>query len=77
MTTLLTIQQAADAMGVSRRHVDRLIDEAQTCPKIAKWRERRDFVDLSIAGSKHRCIRVRPDALGIPLQPQTQEPAPL
>ena len=77
MTTLLTIQQAADAMGVSRRHVERLIDEAQACPKIAKWREKRDFVDLSIASSKHRCIRVRPDALGIPLQPQVQEPAPL
>ena len=47
MTTLLTINQAADLMGVSRRHVERLIDEAQTCPKIAKWREKRDFVDLS------------------------------
>ena len=58
MNTLLTIQQAADLMGVSRRHVDRLIDEAQTCPKIAKWREKRDFVDLSLAGSSHRCIRV-------------------
>ena len=77
MTTLLTIQQAADLMGVSRRHVYRLIDEAQTCPKIAKWREKRDFVDLSIASSKHRCIRVRPDALGIPLQPQAPMPAPL
>jgi predicted DNA-binding transcriptional regulator AlpA len=77
MTTLLTIQQAADLMGVSRKHVDRLIDEAQTCPKTAKWREKRDFVDLSIATSKHRCIRVRPDALGIPLQPQAREPVQL
>ena len=77
MTNLLTINQAADLMGVSRRHVERMIDEAQTCPKIAKWREKRDFVDLSTAGAKHRCIRVLPDALGIPLQPQAQAPAPL
>ena len=77
MKKLLTIKQAADLMGVSRRHVDRLIDEAQTCPKIAKWREKRDFVDLSLAGSAHRCIRVCPDALGLPQQPQTQEPAQL
>ncbi len=77
MNTLLTIQQAADLMGVSRRHVDRLIDEAQTCPKVAKWREKRDFVDLSLAGSSHRCIRVCPDALGIPQQPQSQEPVQL
>jgi hypothetical protein len=75
MPTLLTIQQAADAMGVSRRHVERLIDEAQACPKIAKWREKRDFVDLSPAGSKLRTIRIIPEALGLPLQGQT--PAPL
>ena len=77
MPLLLTPQQAADAMGVSKYVVEKLINDAQTCPRTAKWREKRDFVDLSIASSKHRCIRVRPDALGIPLQPQTQEPAPL
>jgi hypothetical protein len=73
--TLLTIQQAADRLGVSRRHVQLLIDEAQTCPKIARWREKRDFVDLSPAGSKLRTIRIIPEALGLPLQAQT--PAPL
>jgi hypothetical protein len=75
MTTLLTIQQAADLMGVSYDHVSRLVDEAQTCPKISKWREKRDFIDLSLAGSKFRTIRIIPEALGLPLQAQT--PAPL
>ena len=74
MTTLLTIQQAADLMGVSRKHVDRLIDEAQTCPKVAKWREKRDFVDLSLAGSAYRCIRIMPEALGLPIA-QFSQPA--
>ena len=72
MHKLLTPQEAADAMGVSRKHIDRLIDEAQTCPRVAKWREKRDFVDLSLAGSKHRCIRILPEALGLPLSQISQ-----
>ena len=63
METLLTIQQAADALGVSRRHVQRLVDEAQVSPKTAKWKERRDFLDLSISTSKQKTIRIMPSAL--------------
>ena len=77
METLLTIQQAADRMGVSRSHVQRLVDEAQTCPKTARWREKRDFIDLSLAGSKLRIIRIIPRALGLPLtEMQTTLPQP-
>ena len=67
MTTLLTIQQAADALGVSRRHVQNLIEEAQTTPRIARWKEKRDFVDLTPAGSIRRTIRILPQALGLPV----------
>ena len=63
MSTLLTIQQAANALGVSRRHVQRMIDEAQVSPKTAKWKERRDFIDLSLSTSKHQTIRITPAAL--------------
>ena len=77
MEALLTIQQAADRMGVSRSHVQRLVDEAQTCPKLARWREKRDFIDLSLAGSKLRIIRIIPQALGLPLTGmQTTPPQP-
>ena len=67
MTALLTIQQAADAMGVSRRHVQNLVDEGLTQPRIARWKEKRDFVDLSPATSARRTIRIIPQAVGIPL----------
>ena len=62
--SFLTITQAARAMGVSRRHVERLIEDAQASPKTAKWKERREFIDLSRAGSKHQTIRINPDAIG-------------
>ena len=64
---LFTIQEAADFMGVSRRHVQTLVDEAQDNPKIARWREKRDFVDLTPAGSARRTIRIIPEALGLPV----------
>ena len=63
MAYLLTIKEAAEALGVSRRHIQRLIDEAQVSPKTAKWKERRDFFDLSISGSKRQLIRITPSAV--------------
>ena len=62
--SFLTITQAARAMGVSRRHVERLIEDAQASPKTAKWKEKREFIDLSLATSKHKLIRINPDAIG-------------
>ena len=74
MANLLTVQQAAYLMGVSRRHVDRLIGEAQKCPQVAKWREGRDFVDLSLPDSTYRSIRIMPEALGLPVEQVRQDP---
>ena len=67
MKTLLTPQQAADLMGVSKRTIERMVDEAQTCPKIARWREKRDFVIVSPASSPRRKVRILPEAFGLPL----------
>ena len=72
MTTLLTPQQAADAMGVSKYVVERLINDAQTCPRTAKWREKRDFIDLTPAGNVRRIIRIMPQALGLPVSQVSQ-----
>jgi len=72
MTTLLTPQQAADLMGVSKRTIERLVDEAQTCPRVARWREKRDFVVLSPASSVRRKVRIFPDALGLPISQVSQ-----
>ena len=54
-------------MGVSRRHVQNLIEEAETQPRTARWREKRDFVNLSPGYSPRKTIRIIPHALGIPL----------
>ena len=60
MTTrvLLTINEAAEAMGVSRNHVRRLIDEADVLGKKARWRFGREIVDLSPVGAVRRTLRI-------------------
>ena len=45
--TLLTIKEAAAALKVSRRHIDRLIDEADTTPKTARWKFGKELIDLT------------------------------
>ncbi len=65
MTKLLTPQQAADVMGVSKRTIERLVDEAQAFPRTARWKEKREFVVLSSAGSIRRKVRIFPEALGL------------
>ena len=62
---LLTPQQTADLMGVSKRTIERLIDEAQAFPRTARWKEKREFVVLSPAGSTRRKVRIFPEALGL------------
>ena len=73
MQSLLTIKQAADVLGVSKNTVLRLIDQAQTSPRTAKWKEKRDFVDLTPAGNVRRIIRVLPQAVGLP-NPEISKP---
>lgn len=55
---LLTIEEAAKALKVSRRHIDRLIAEADSCPKKARWKNGRDFIDLTPFSSTKRVIRI-------------------
>lgn len=54
---LLTINQAAEALGVSRRHIERLIAEADASRK-SRWRFGRELIDLTPLGSSRRIVRV-------------------
>ena len=58
--SLLTIKQAASVLNVSVRHINRLIDEANTTPKTARWKFGRELIDLSPASSIRRTIRINP-----------------
>ena len=61
--TLLTIKEAAAALKVSRRHIDRLIDEADTTPKTARWKFGKELIDLTPSTSTKRTIRIDPTAI--------------
>ena len=54
---LLTIREAAAALGVSMRHVERLIYEADV-DRRSRWRFGREIVDLSPKGSSRRTLRI-------------------
>lgn len=54
---LLTIAEAAHALGVSTKHIRRLIDEAEANRK-SRWRFGRELVDLAPHGSQRRMVRV-------------------
>lgn len=54
---LLTIPEAAEALGVSRRHIERLIEEATRCRR-SRWRFGRELIDLAPATSQRRMVRV-------------------
>jgi excisionase family DNA binding protein len=54
---LLTIAEAAEVLGCSTRHIDRLIDEADSNRK-SRWRWGRELIDLSRVGAHRRTIRV-------------------
>lgn len=55
---LLTINEAAEAMGVSRNHVRRLVEEADVLGKKARWRYGREIVDLSPVDAVRRTLRI-------------------
>lgn len=73
--TLLTIQQAADVMQVSTRHIKRLIAEADACPKHSRWKFGRELIDLTPAGSTRRTIRVALQPNWQPIQASAEEQA--
>ena len=54
---LLTISEAAVALGCSERHVKRLVAEADKNRR-SRWRWGRELIDLAPVGSSRRCIRV-------------------
>lgn len=65
MSKLLTIKEAAAALGVSQCAIRDLVDEAFVSPKTSRWRHKVHFLDLSRVTAKKRLIRIMPEALGI------------
>lgn len=54
---LLTTAEAAEALGVSVRHIKNLIHEADSCKK-SRWRWGRELVNLSPVTAQRRTVRV-------------------
>ena len=54
---LLTPIEAAEVLGVSHRHIQRLIHEADVNRK-SRWRFGRELIDLAPLGSQRRMVRV-------------------
>ncbi len=59
---LLTVGEAAEALGVSERHIKRLIHEADSCRK-SRWRWGRELIDLAPHGAQRRMVRVNVGAV--------------
>lgn len=59
---LLTIPQAAAAMGCSERHIKRLVAEADANRR-SRWRWGRELLDLAPVGSARRMIRINAQAV--------------
>jgi len=57
MRMLLTIPEAAAALGVSERHIYRLMAEADANRK-SRWRWGRELIDLAPVGASRRTVRV-------------------
>ena len=62
MRLLLTIPEAAEALGVSERHLKRLIHEADSNRK-SRWRWGRELIDLAPVGASRRTVRVNANAV--------------
>lgn len=54
---LLTVAEAAEAMGVSERHIRRLIYEADNFRR-SRWRWGRELINLAPAQAQRRVVRV-------------------
>jgi hypothetical protein len=59
---LFTIAEAAEALGVSERHIKRLIHEADANRK-SRWRWGRELIDLAPVGAQRRTVRVNVGAV--------------
>ena len=65
---LLTIKEAAEAMGVTTRHIQRLIYEADTF-KGSSWKHGREIVNLSTRAALRRTLRININAVIPQIQP--------
>lgn len=54
---LLTVAEAAEALGVTDRHIKRLIHEADANRR-SRWRWGRELIDLAPVGSSRRLVRI-------------------
>jgi hypothetical protein len=54
---LFTVAEAAEALGVSDRHIKRLIHEADSCRK-SRWRWGRELINLAPVDSQRRMVRI-------------------
>ena len=70
---LLTVAEAAEALGVSKRHIERLIHEADANRR-SRWRWGRELIDLAPVGASRRTVRINLAAVVPNLQSM---PAPL
>jgi hypothetical protein len=59
---LLTVAEAAEALGCSERHIKRLIHEADSCRR-SRWRWGRELIDLAPVGAQRRMVRVNVGAV--------------
>ena len=67
---LLTVKEAADALGVSERHIKRLIHEADS-DRRSRWRFGREIVDMSPKGAQRRTLRINANAVVPGLETQS------
>ena len=65
----LTAKEAAAVLGVSTRHIQRLVAEADG-DRHSRWRFGREIIDISPKGSIKRTLRFNLAALA-PLAPQS------
>ena len=54
---LFTVAEAAEALSVSERHIQRLIHEADANRR-SRWRWGRELIDLAPVGAQRRMVRV-------------------
>jgi hypothetical protein len=59
---LVTIKEAARALGVSERHIKRLIHEADVDRK-SLWRHGREIINLSTRSASRRTLRINLNAI--------------
>ena len=59
---LLTIKEAAEALGVCEKTIRKLIDEADT-NKRSTWKHGREIINMTPRKSKYRVLRINAAAI--------------